>query len=382
MLRTKFVLILALLALISCSKGGDSIVSNDGSSGLYLASFEDPDEGLPGEDISASFWKWGFINNKGKEVIDAKFKKADYFSEGLARVCVEKKECGFINEKGKFVIDPIYENALSFSEGYAAVMINGKWGFIDKRGNIIIDPVFEIDPDFSVGVECLYFHDGYALIHQQVEEDVYKWGFIDKDGNFLIDPILHFALPFSEGLAYIKREFDSYTHEFIDTSGNTVIKIEGLYGCGMFSEGLSPCLDMNFKGGFIDTNSNVVIDYSLSMYSRDFHDGYAAYFDSITETYGYINKKGEIEIPSQYKEASDFSEGLACVKTESAYGFINKKGIFTIQPQYEGCCDFNNSLAHVTTSDEGCYINKSGEKIWCSDSESLVCKYKNYETNY
>jgi len=86
----------------------DSIAGD--SSNLYIAKFQ-----ASGEDIPSHFYKWGFIDKKGNVIIDAVFEKAEEFSEGLAKVCIEDK-CGFINSKGKFVIDPIYENVEFLSD--------------------------------------------------------------------------------------------------------------------------------------------------------------------------------------------------------------------------------------------------------------------------
>lgn len=53
---------------------------------------------------------------------------------------------GYIDEKGKEVIKPIYNKAKSFSNGLAAVSNGEKWGFIDKEGELVIDySFFDVD---------------------------------------------------------------------------------------------------------------------------------------------------------------------------------------------------------------------------------------------
>ena len=47
---------------------------------------------------------------------------------------------GFINDKGKEIVKPIYDKIGSFGEyksDWAFVILNGKEGFIDKKGNFV-----------------------------------------------------------------------------------------------------------------------------------------------------------------------------------------------------------------------------------------------------
>lgn len=45
---------------------------------------------------------------------------------------------GFIDEKGKEIIPLIYDDASDFEDGLAKVKINGKWGMINKNGQVVI----------------------------------------------------------------------------------------------------------------------------------------------------------------------------------------------------------------------------------------------------
>jgi len=84
----------------------------------------------------ANFDKWGYIDKKGKIVIDPQFDSTGIFSEGLATVKIGNK-WGYINKKGKIVINPQFDFARSFSEGLATVEIGDRWGYINKKGKII-----------------------------------------------------------------------------------------------------------------------------------------------------------------------------------------------------------------------------------------------------
>ena len=85
--------------------------------------------------------KFGYIDRNGVIVIPAQFKRAENFSDGLARVMIGEKS-GFIDRNGKIVIPIKFdENRVGdFSEGLARVEIDGKHGFIDLKGNMVISP--------------------------------------------------------------------------------------------------------------------------------------------------------------------------------------------------------------------------------------------------
>lgn len=82
--------------------------------------------------------------------------------------------------------------------------------------------------------------------------------------------------------------------------------------------------------------------------------------------WGYINKKGEQEIPCQFHSACDFSEGMAVVQNEKKLeGYIDKKGKLVIPYQYVTADDFSEGLALVETNQEPytSFINPQGEVV-------------------
>lgn len=104
--------------------------------------------------------KWGYVDKTGKMVIQPQF--ADNpgdFTEGLALVSIEipeskqrqliaegiddsNKRYGFIDKKGKFVIEPKFEQAEGFKYGLARVWVveddlGGEPSYIDKTGKFI-----------------------------------------------------------------------------------------------------------------------------------------------------------------------------------------------------------------------------------------------------
>lgn len=114
--------------------------------------------------------KFGFKDETGKIIVQAKFENVRSFSEGMAGV-KQNGKWGFIDMTGKFVIYSQFDFVCQFSEGLAGVKQNGKWGFIDKNGEVIITPQFE-------DIWSSKFTDGLA----KVELNGSKF-YIDKKGR-------------------------------------------------------------------------------------------------------------------------------------------------------------------------------------------------------
>lgn len=127
--------------------------------------------------------KYGYKDQNGKIIIEAKYDYAKIFTEGLAPVNIGGKlsafsvndygsyviggKWGYIDKKGKEVISIKYSYASIFENGLAAVVHNGQWGFIDKNDKVVVP--FEYD---DVGD---YFFDF----------NLYSRGF-DKDGKIKV----------------------------------------------------------------------------------------------------------------------------------------------------------------------------------------------------
>ena len=88
--------------------------------------------------------------------------------------------------------------------------------------------------------------------------------------------------------------------------------------------------------------------------------------------YGYINKKGEIVIPYQYKSANRFSEGLAAVRENGKWGVINKEGKMVIKPQFSAWIyNFEDGIATIKDGGKYKYIDKKGELLCEADFDEV-----------
>lgn len=142
------------------------------------------------------------------------------FFDGLAAVCDSRsKGWGYINTKGKWVIQPEtkYRTVGDFHDGMAFVQetTEGKWGAINTNGELVIPFMYVNRPaDFSEGLSAV----------RNLEDRV---GYINRTGNLVIpfsyEPITNQnGLPFFEGNAIVSRDGVYYS---ISSAGKENLKI-------------------------------------------------------------------------------------------------------------------------------------------------------------
>jgi hypothetical protein len=127
--------------------------------------------------------------------------------------------------------------------------------------------------------------------------------------------------------------------------------------------------------GFKDFSSGKIVFEPRFKDAGDFSEGLA--YVQIMRKYGYINLKGEIAIKPQFIAAKSFSQKMASVNVqtdsgEPLWGFINKKGLIVIPPQFTDTSSFSEGLCAVKLEDKWGYIDTKGELI-------IPCKFNTAE---
>jgi hypothetical protein len=129
-------------------------------------------------DNSKSMHRWGFIDPRGKRVIESVYMQVQNFSESLAGVLDYQGRWGFVNKDGKYVIPSRFDDAEPFTEGFAPVAITGEkklWGYIRKDGNWLVEPRFDRADAFQNG-------EAYACNGEQSSPSKEEY-WIDKTGK-------------------------------------------------------------------------------------------------------------------------------------------------------------------------------------------------------
>lgn len=114
-----------------------------------------------------------------------------------------------------------------------------------------------------------------------------KWGFIDQNGNWVIENKYENVVSFSEGIAGVSN---------------------------------------NNGFGYIDKDENIIINFSKNYFGQPFHEDFSIIQHN--NKHGYINKLGQVIVPTYLDEAFNFSGGIAKIREIGShkYKFINTKG--------------------------------------------------------
>jgi hypothetical protein len=274
----------------------------------------------------------GYMDIQGAWVIEPRFRQAEDFAGGVARVQdADGQPYYYIDHTGQRVPEEVVKQ---LEPKLKVFKENGKYGYVDTRsGKIVVEAKYDEAHAFSEGLAfvCM-FHEGGTR-------------YIDKTGREVIPPDNLTGRDFHEGLAAAARN-GSGKWGFIDQTGKFVIppRYDETYS---FSEGLAK-VRKDGKYGFIDVTGKVVIPLKYRS-SRGFSEGLAAVRLSVEEAkaaglpwsetgwtpWGYIDHSGKFVSPQRFSTAEPFKDGVAYVSQSSVTpegfrGFINRAGVHVL----------------------------------------------------
>jgi len=265
----------------------------------------------------------------------------------------ENYRVGYIDAHGRVRIPPQF-GAMSgdFSEGLAVVHFYAetiRFGYIDEEGTVVIGSPAQVHY-----IDARPFSEGLAAVKVRSDSEA-GWGYIDKAGRMVIRPQFEDAGPFSEGLARVVIDSSAGLVGFVDRLGAIVITPQ-FFDAGDFSHGLAR-VQLPAEEGQPISDGITYSDKSL-----DPRGGLS----------GYIDPTGRMAIAADYKQARDFSEGLAAVRyDDGGWFYIDRKGKSIIHPffwPFATAESFAEGLARVNLLRWGVgtqfgYINNAGRIV-------------------
>ncbi|SFM07692.1 WG repeat-containing protein [Shimia aestuarii] len=339
--------------------------------------------------------KWGFVGPSG-EIVPPVYDMVYGFRDGVAAVSRDGK-WGFIDATGAEVISFNYDYASGFREGASVVMVDGWWGLIADDGNYIVEPVYDIIRFLTHGPYLMFETRGkQGVLHASgemladaqfdqvhvVSEDLVnvvvegKAGYFNVASNeWQIEPSFDGAAPFGDGVAEVRL---GNAAGFIDRSGNFTVeprepnkRLMSNFGQFHFEGGkLSPIrkyIDVKRRQqvvGLIDTRSGEVLIEPVFTSIGMVYEGRAVFEDA--GKFGYLDEAGNIAIPALFKQATDFSGGLAYVTFEDGSGYIDPEGrmAITFDDKRLRGSPFRPDLAFVYGDGRERYVNQDGVEIY------------------
>lgn len=314
--------------------------------------------------------KYVYIDATGKIVLPGPYSEAGPFSDGVAIVSGEGGDRQIIDGAGKALatVDRGLEIDGEFHEGVVPVRERGKVepcnrGYLDKSGKIVIRCSVS-----HKGYNCWLgrFSGGRAI--QVVKSGTERHGILDATGKVVLAPSYDLIGEFTEGLAGFHREpREPYGYLKLDGTVAVEPKYQKVQS---FSEGLAWVLQDDLWSA-INPKGNVVIPAKF-LNAHPFEGGVAPVLvggdgpNSKTRIWALVDKKGKIVHQGTYDYVADFSEGLAPFsKDGETWGWLDAKGKIAIPPQWKRLPPpFRFGLAVNDTGQTKTYLNKSGKVVW------------------
>lgn len=304
--------------------------------------------------------RYGFRHEDGTVLVDNIYKYVGQFQGGYCKVFLEDTLAGLIDSTGREVVHCQYDFVDFPYEGRVMVIKNARVGYCDMRGRLVVPPIFLQGSGFSEGcAPVLYSIDSFAS----------ACTYIDTTGRILFEPVFEDVLPFSCGLALVKRyaRWGVMDHagrmlqhpvfEYITTIQDTLFMAGDSSGMALFDGRLQPLTDFRY------TWCDRIRDGRI-LAQRDGH-------------YGYLSRQGREAIPFIFDEAGSFIDGRAHVRVGEQHGIIDTAGHYVLPLQYEnrlhrsGKYVYHDGLALVEQGGRMSYVNHDGQLLmpyWFEDA--------------
>lgn len=341
--------------------------------------------------------KFGFINNRGKVVVEPIYDAISEEHDGRIAVSQNYK-WGYLDLSGKLVIPLQHEGAYEFRSGRAVVRNGDKYSLIDPAGRLVADIPYRVLGEFHQGLLRVQ-HNNRVDDNGKKLPTVY--GFVDLNGKTVIPPQFMPAGEFPDNPADLPVGGLDRDWCYFDRTGKIIIRISmgpHLNNADLFANGR-----LRFKDGFTWGYKDATGAWAIKPKYNDagnFKDGLAQVQDGskwinidvngyevppdmrtlraieppseglalATERglYGWIDSTGKLAFPlRKYQKAGKFSNGLARICVDDLYGYLDRSGNLAIKNIYNEARDFNHGLAAVMTpKGTSAYINTKGESVW------------------
>lgn len=286
---------------------------------------------------------FGFKLEDGTEIVEPRYKFVDHFHGDYCLVLRDYNQVGLIDRTGKEIVPAEYEEVNYPSDDLIRVRKDGLYGFMDMYGEWVIQPQYRASSTFS---------EGLAVVAVDLDSFTVMYGYIDTKGKTAIPPMYDYANPFHNGYAVVAK----YERQgMIDLHGKEVFPIKYDY-----------VSSVDDNGNFFVTDPNAILDddsdeegeahnhahhhHQLGRYAMFstvnfkpltpyIYDEFPWYSEGLyvyrqDSTYGFLDAKGKKRLKS-YGFIQGFANGFCLVGDGRHYGIINRKGKIVLPIEYD-----------------------------------------------
>ncbi len=351
--------VMALLAIASVpvkaqkeSDGEKVVIVDDESCGCELVFID----GIQTIERGGLF---GFKREDGTVFVEPKYKFVDKFNGGYCKVLLDYNRCGLIDREGRVIVPAEYDDINYPSDGMILVQQGDLYGYYDTAGEKVIDFQYRAASGFS---------EGLAVVLIDFDSFSMGYGYIDKSNTLKIAAEYEYAYPFEEGYAIVKQ-YDRFG--MIDHNGNTVFTIKYLE--------LTPMHEGCFLA--VDSYSGKIAIYNNKFkQASDFIYDKAIYYNDgvfVMERGGemvMVDRSGK-ERYGSCDNTSGFFDGYAWIERGGKYGIIDKRGREVLPIEY----DNSGFRSMEYRYSEGLFMVEKGGKFGFIDERGDIVIPLEYE---
>lgn len=290
-----------------------------------------------------------------------------FFQEGLARVAKNGK-LGYIDIKGKVIIDFTYDDSGHFYQGLAYYKsATDKYGYIDKKGDIIINAEWDYAEEFNQNKQAIVanidneYNYTYALIDNKgktiigglddiedhselyiiIKDDVCS--IINTKGNTVNDGTYHDFFEIADFIlmAVLDQEDNATKISIFDADGKlyydlTENEIDG--------DELTDFITDNGKIYLVlipDTGNTLTLKLKTKTWTFEADDVVSISDDFIVtirnDERGVRNFKDVMIVDYLYSYIGIYDDGYFLVKEDGKYGILSFNGKTIVEPTFDSC---------------------------------------------
>ncbi|MGG7663991.1 WG repeat-containing protein [Dyadobacter sp. BHUBP1] len=311
-----------------------------------------------------------FITDKSGRKLSPAYRDIGDFAEGLAEFVPMELGPeghglhGFIDKRGKIVIEPKYTSTDRFRDGKTWVIYpSGKHyglSYIDLKGNEIYKiPIHHYTKDYLIKDSDIDF-----LCNHDTKEDVLWW--VQRPTDF---HILNFN--FSR---FIEKEIKAskFIYHFLYKGKYGIIDKNMMLKVPVALDDIDPDYKYSGQGmervqygdkyGYISPfTGDLIVPFEYTDTRKPTN---GLFWVKKNGKWGCIDKTGKLRIPHLYDEATGFTvENRSAVAIDGKFGHIDKSGKIRTPLKYDFASYYNHGVSMIRIDDKYGYMDTTGRFI-------------------